>query len=52
MNLATCLGFQLWYYIIPSLMLSVDLYEITDLISPRWVQDIKNETKNLVSGNP
>lgn len=27
-------------------MLSVDLYEITDLIS---VQDIKNETKNLVN---
>lgn len=44
MNYAICLGFQIWYSLMPSLMLSMGYYDINDLLSPEVVNGIKDTT--------
>lgn len=44
MNYAICLGFQIWYSLMPSIMLSIGYYDINELLSPEVVNVIKDTT--------
>ena len=43
MNLAICLGFQIWYALYPNIMLALPYYDFSDILSPDKVLYIKNE---------
>lgn len=45
MNLAICLGFQIWYSLMPSLMLTIGYYDFHLILSPEAVKSFKDTTR-------
>ncbi len=50
MNYAICLGFHVWYGLIPSIMLSSECYNVYDIINPETVARVKAFTANVSPG--
>lgn len=45
MNLSICLGFQIWYSLMPSLMLTIGYYDFHFILSPEAVKSFKDATR-------
>lgn len=45
MNFAICLGFQIWYSLMPTLMLTIGNYDYHYILSPEAVQSFKDTTR-------
>lgn len=45
MNFAICLGFQIWYSLMPSLMLTIGYYDFHLILSPEAVKSFKDTTR-------
>ena len=45
MNLAICLGFQIWYSLMPSLMLTMSYFDFDFLLRPDAVKSFKHATR-------
>lgn len=43
MNLAICLGFQVWYTLLPNIMLALPYYDYNEILNPDKVFYIKNK---------
>lgn len=45
MNLAICMGFQIWFSLLPDIMLSLENFTYTEILSPYIVNSVRESTQ-------
>lgn len=51
MNLAICFGFQIWYSLLPSFLLTLNPYDINQILSPDIFKDIHKQLCHIWNKN-
>lgn len=51
MNLAICFGFQIWYSLLPSFLLTLNPYDINEILSPDIFKDIHKQLCHIWNQN-
>lgn len=46
MNFTICLGFQIWYSLMPSILLALEYYDLNQILCPEEVKYVKDTTRS------